>query len=50
MDSVKNGINNIRKHFTSYMVDGKVLPMPLARGFEYPYKTEHWLPTIIIPA
>lgn len=33
-----------------YMVDGKVLPMPLARGFEYPYKTEHWLPTIIIPA
>ena len=24
MDSVKNGINNRRKHFTSYMVDGKV--------------------------
>ena len=24
MDSVKNGSHNIRKHFTSYMVDGKV--------------------------
>lgn len=31
------------------MVDGKVLPMPLARGFEYPYKKEHWLPMILVP-
>jgi hypothetical protein len=46
----ENDFNLSTAHPIVYMIDGKMVNLPIAKNFSHPYKYARWIPTLLVPS